>query len=218
MANIEELIAGPSGPASWPSAAAPSSGVSVCGVLSSLHDGQQGAAGIATYPSAAAPANAVSMAEVLREIYDQGERAISNTAVALTGGTVVDVFTIAGGPIMILGLWVEITTVVSGDACVINFLSDPTVGASTTDISEGTAGADLNALAVGSVVYLNGDSQDVMVNAVHGTNLPHMALNNMGIYCPVGGIDMVLANSDPSTGIATLWLRYKPLGRGVIVT
>ncbi len=186
MADVEELLIGPSGPPNMPVAAMPANGVSIYGVL--------------------------------REIYDQSERAISNTGVALDGGTVVDVFTIAGGPIMILGLWVEITEAVSGNACVINFLSDPTVGASTTDISEGTAGADLNALALGTVVYLNGDSQDVMVNAVHGTNLPHMALNNMGIYCPVGGIDMVLANSDPTSGIGTLWLRYKPLGRGVVVT
>ena len=218
MANIEELIAGPSGPASWPSAAAPATGVSVCGVLSSLHDGQQGAAGIATYPAAAAPANAVSIAEVLREIYDLGERVISNTAVALTGGTVADVFTIAGGPIEIINIWVDITTAVSANACAIHFESDPTVGASNTDIAEGTAGADITGLAVGSVVHLNGDSQDIMKIAANGTDLPMKENQNGGIFCPIGGIDMDLANSDPTTGIATLWMRYKPLGRGVVVT
>ena len=218
MANVDEYLIGPGGPVTFPTAAVPATGVSLGAVLRSIHDAQQGAAGIVTYPAAAAPANAVSMAEVLREIYDLGERVASNTAVALTGGTVADVFTIAGGPILILGLWVDITTAVSANACAIHFESDPTVGASNTDIAEGTAGADITGLAVGSVVHLNGDSQDIMKLAVNGTDLPMMENQNGGIYCPVGGIDMDLANSDPTTGIATLWLRYKPLARGVTVT
>lgn len=216
--DILECIAGPSGPSSIPAAADPANGISVYGVLRRIFDAQVGAAGIATYPSAAAPANAVSMAEVLREIFDLGERVVSNTAVALTGGTVADVFTVAGGPIEIINLWVDITTAVSANACVINFQSDPTVGASNTDISEGTAGADLTGLALGSVVHLNGDSQDVMKIAANGTDLPVKENQNGGIFCPIGGIDMILANSDPTTGIATLWMRYKPLARGVTVT
>ena len=176
-----------------------------------------GAIGIAAFPSSAAPANDVSIAEVLREIYDLGERVVSKTGVSLTGGSIVDVFTIAGGPIEIINIWVDITTAVSADACIINFKSDPTVGASLTDLCEGTAGADLTGLLVGSLVFLDGGSQDKMLLAVNGANLPSKNNDNGGIFCPVGGIDMILANSDPSTGAATLWMRYKPLARGVTV-
>lgn len=184
--RIEEYICGPSGPASWPSSAAPASGVSICGVI--------------------------------REIYELGERVAVNTGVALTAGDVDDVFTVAGGPILILGLFVDITTAVSANASLIHFESDPTVGASSTHISEATAAPDIASAALGDVFYLNGDSQDVMVKAANGTDLPQMANNNGGIYCPVGGIDLKLSTADPTTGAATLWLRYKPLGRGVTVT
>lgn len=177
-----------------------------------------GSAGIASFPAAAAPANAVSMAEVLREIYDLGERVISNAAVALTGGNVVDVFTIAGGPIEIINIWVDITTAVSANAALIHFESDPTVGASNTDIAEGTSAPDIASAAVGDVFHLNGDSQDIMKKAAVGTDLPVKENQNGGIFCPVGGIDMLLSTSDPTTGIATIWMRYKPVGRGVVVT
>ncbi len=216
--NIEELLCGPSGPASWPAAAAPAAGVSIGAVVRSIHEAQQGTAGIATYPAAAAPANAVSIAEVLREIYDLGERVASNTGVALTGGDVDDVFTVAGGPILLVGLWVDITTAVSANAALIHFESDPTVGASSTQISEGTAAPDIASAALGDVFHINGDSQDVMKKAANGTDLPMMENQNGGIYVPVGGIDMKLSTSDPTTGAATIWIRYKPLARGVTVT
>lgn len=216
--RIEELIEGPSGPSSIPAAADPANGVSVYGVLRRIFNAQVGAAGVATYPAANAPANAVSMAEVLREIYDLGERVAETSAVALTGGTVADVFTIAGGPIEIINIWLDITTAVSADICVVNFQSDPTVGASNTDISEGTAGADLAGLALGDVVHLNGDSQDIMKIAANGTDLPVKENQNGGIFCPIGGIDMILSSSAPTTGGATIWMRYKPIGRGVTVS
>lgn len=216
--NIDELICGPGGPTSFPTAAAPADGVSIAAVLRFIHDAQQGSAGVVTYPSAAAPANGVSMAEVLREIYDLGERVASSAAVALTGGDVADVFTIAGGPIMLLGLWVDITTAVSANASLIHFESDPTVGASNTDIAEGTAGPDIASAALGDVFHINGDSQDVMKKAANGTDLPMMENQNGGIFVPVGGIDLKLSTSDPTTGAATIWIRYKPLARGVTVT
>jgi hypothetical protein len=218
IGGLQDILTGGAGIVSWPAAAAPANGVSIAEVLRSLHDGQQGTAGIPTYPAAAAPANAVSMAEVLREIYDLGERVASNTGVDLTGGDVADVFTIAGGPIMLLGLWVDITTAVSANASLIHFESDPTVGASNTDIAEGTAAPDIQSAALGDVFHINGDSQDVMKKAANGTDLPMMENQNGGIYVPVGGIDMKLSTSDPTTGAATIWIRYKPLARGVTVT
>ena len=217
-ARTDEILCGPSGIAGWPASAAPAADVSIGGVVSSIYDQLSGSAGIATYPSSAVPANAVSIAEVLRELYDISEKSTVNTAVALTGGTVADVFTVAGGPILVLGLWVQITTAVSADACAMHFESDPTAGASNTDLAEGTGGADITGLAIGSIVALNGDSQDIMRLCVVGVDLPVMENQNGGIFVPIGGIDMDLANSDPSTGIADITIMYKPCGRGVTVT
>ncbi len=218
--RIDEWLCGGSGsgPPTYPASADPADGVSIGSVLRRIFDAQVGSAGVATYPSANAPANAVSMAEVLREIYDLSEKSTVNTAVALTGGTVADVFTVAGGPILVLGLWVQITTAVSANACAINFQSDPTAGASNTDLCEGTGGADLTGLAIGSIVALNGDSQDIMRLCAVGTDLPVMENQNGGVFVPIGGIDMILANSDPTTGIADITIMYKPCARGVTVT
>ena len=145
-------------------------------------------------------------------------RIVSNVAVSLTGGNVVDVFTVLGGPILIDNIWVQITTAVSANACLISFESDPTVGASNTDISEGTAAPDLSGAALGDVYHLNGDSQDIMKIAAVGTNLPVKENQNGGIFCPVGGIDMILSTSDPTTGVATIWMLYQPLDYDVSVT
>lgn len=171
-----------------------------------------------TWPSAAAPADGTSIAAVLREMYDLGERVAKSTGVDLTGGDVADVFTVANGPILLLGLWVEITTAVSANACLIHFESDPTLGTSNTEISESTGAPDIASAAEGDWFHLNGDSQDVMKKAANGTDLP-MRENqgDIGILVPAGGIDLGLSTSDPTTGAATVYIRYKPLDRGVTV-
>lgn len=217
LQTLDEL-SGTDGIATWPAAAAAGNNVSIAEVLRYIEDILVGTAGVVAFPSSAIPANAVSLAEVLREMYDQSPKGFSNTAVALTGGNVTDVFTIVGGPILLLGLWAFVTTAVSADACVINFQANPTEGASNTDISEGTAGLDIVSAAIGDILALNGDSQDIMVKYANGTDLAMMALNNGGIFVPVGGIDMILSNSAPTTGIADIFIRYLPLARGVTVT
>lgn len=145
-------------------------------------------------------------------------QAFKKASVALTGGDIEDVLTVSGGPILVTGLWVEITTAVSANACLIHFESDPTNGASNTDISEGTAAPDLASAALGDVFALNGDSQDVMVKYANGTDLPQMANNNGGIFVPAGGIDLKLSTSDPTTGAATIYLQFYPLAPSSNVT
>lgn len=184
--------------------------------INAIRDVLDGSAGIASFPASAIPANGISMAEVLREIYDQQEKGISVTGVALTGGDVTDVFTITGGHILIVALVVEITAAVSANAALLSFESDPTVGASNTDLTEGTAAPDLASAAIGDHFYAVGSSAVVMVKAANGTDLPE-GLDNNPTVCPAGGIDMILSTSDPTTGIATIHMRYKPLVRGVVV-
>lgn len=143
-------------------------------------------------------------------------RCIQNTAVALTGGDVPDVFTVAGGPVLLEVLAVEITTAVSANAALIHFHSDPTLG-SDTDICEGTAAPDIASAAQGDFFYVVGGSQVVMVKAATGTDLPE-GLDNNPVIVPVGGIDLKLSTSDPSTGIGTIFLRYSPLVPGATVS
>ncbi|RQW79239.1 MAG: hypothetical protein EHM79_20820, partial [Geobacter sp.] len=63
----------------------------------------------------------------LATLADWLPRTVKKTSLALDGGDVVDVFTIAGGPIEILGLNMVVTTAVSANACDVYFLSDPTL-------------------------------------------------------------------------------------------
>ena len=185
--------------------------------LNAIRDVLDGTTGIVTFPSSDIPANGISMAEVLREIYDQMEKGISNTGVALTGGDVEDVFTVTGGHILITALVVEITTAVSANAALISFESDPTVGSSDTDLTEGTSAPDLASASVGDHFYAVGGSGVVMVKVANGTDNPE-GMDASPVVCPAGGIDMILSTSGPSTGAATIHMRYKPLGRGVVVT
>ena len=144
------------------------------------------------------------------------ERTVKNTGVALTGGDVADIFTVAGGHIILKALVVEITTGVSADACLVHFESDPTTG-SSTDIAEGTAAPDIQSAAQGDFFYVVGGSQVVMVKAATGADLPE-GLDNNPVIVPIGGIDLKLSNSDPDAGVATIYLRYAPLEAGAIVT
>lgn len=223
------------GIATFPAGAAAANSVSIAEVLrycqenvvvgtgtvlpsnTSLYGVLAGTSGVTTFPAAGLPANGISMAEVLRELYDQMEKGISSTGVSLTGGDVADVFTVAGGHILITALVVEITTAVSANAALISFESDPTVGASNTDLTEGTAAPDITGAAVGDHFYAVGGSAVVMVKVANGTDLPE-GMDNNPTVCPAGGIDLKLSTSDPTTGAATIHMRYHPLGRGVAVT
>ena len=214
MADVTEIIAGPSGPASIPAAADPANGVSVYGVLRRIFDAQVGAAGVATYPSAAAPANAVSMAEVLREIYDQQEKAVVTLAGVIANGTNTQ-FTIAGGPIEILTLLSVCIAANDGTASTLQWTVDPTDGAATT-ISG--ASATLANAAAGTIVNMNGVLAPAAVITTTGTAMSQgSGGTGGGIIAPVGVIQSIIGVG-ATTGTWTHHLRYKPLARGVTVT
>ena len=214
MADVTELIAGPSGPASIPAAADPANGVSVYGVLRRIFDAQVGAAGVATYPSAAAPANAVSMAEVLREIYDQQEKVVTTVAAVIANGTNTQ-FTIAGGPIEILTLLSVCVVANDATASTLQWTVDPTDGAATT-ISG--ASATLASVAAGTIVNINGVLATAAVITAAGTAISQgSGGTGGGIIAPVGVIQSIIGVG-ATTGTWTHHLRYKPLARGVTVT
>jgi len=207
--NIDELLCGPSGPASWPSAAAPAAGVSLGGVLRSIHDGQQGTAGIVTYPAAAAPGDAVSIAEVLREIYDQQEKVATTAAAIIANGTAT-IFTIAGGPIEIISLISVCVTLNDATATTLKYTADPTDGAAT-DLC--AASASLADAAAGTIVNITGTLANAAVVTATGT-----AIAQAGRVVVPAGVIQTITAVGATTGTWTHHVRYRPLARGVTVT
>jgi hypothetical protein len=138
---------------------------------------------------------------------------VAVTTLALDGGTVEDVFTIAGGPIEVLGLWIHVTEAVSAHACNFKWQLDPTIGASSTDMC---GNADIVSAALGDVFYILGPSASAMQKAANGTAI---ALScTARAFLPPGGIDAVLANSNPTTGAATVYLAYRRMTLAAVVT
>lgn len=147
--------------------------------------------------------------EVVRDMQPVGVEASSQV---LTGGSIADIFTITGGPILIEALIGEFDEAVSADPCDLKLVMDPSVGVDT----DMCLVIDINGLAQYSYLYLDGVIGNAIVNAVPGTALP------LGFATPLivprGTIDMNLANSDPTTGAITWYMRYRPLASGVVVT
>jgi hypothetical protein len=140
------------------------------------------------------------------------EQVAKKSGVAVTGGSVANIFTISGGPVLCLALFAEITATVSNNACDCKLICDPTTGADT-DLC---AVLDIKQDVIGGFWYITGLNTDALVNAVPGTALAMGMSAADGttmnpVVLPVGTIDLSLANSNPTTGSADWYLRYKPL-------
>ena len=140
-------------------------------------------------------------------------KTVRSAAVVLTGGSVSDVFTISGGPILLLGLFAHVDTVVDA-ACTAKWQLDPTTG-TATDIC-GTVEANTDAAA--DVFYVEGASADAMVRAATGTANALGIQDANGVFLMPGGIDLILQNSDPTTGEWDVYLVYQPLTSASVVS
>jgi hypothetical protein len=138
---------------------------------------------------------------------------VATASLALTGGSVADVFTVAGGPVLLLGLFTHITTAVSNNACNFKWQSDPTSGAASTDLC---GNVEIAQAAIGDVFYITGASGTAQAKAA---NAAVVALScSVPAFLLPGGVDAVLANSNPTTGAATVYLVYRPLAEEATVT
>jgi hypothetical protein len=138
---------------------------------------------------------------------------VAVTTVALDGGTVEDVFTIAGGPIELLGLWIHVTEAVSANACETQWQLDPTIGALNTDLCDVL---DIASAALGDVFFITGVSATAMQIGANGTAIAYSCLARD--FLPPGGLDLVMANSNPTTGAATVYLAYRRMTLTAVVT
>ena len=186
-----------------------------------IYDLLAGANGIPTYPAAAAPANNVSLAEVVRRIYDDNLGngtstarnsllgiKVSKTAATLPASTTQDIFTIAGGRVLVTLLTGEVTTVVEGGANNLSVVLATTVGGNVTLAST----VDIDADEAGTIYGVEGD----------GTAL--VATSSGGFLKGASGGGMVLAEgtihiltSATKTGETSWELWYIPLDDGATV-
>lgn len=168
-----------------------------------------GSAGLDSFPAAAAPADGVSLAEVLRETFDQMDKTAVKAAAVIVNSDVL--FTIAGGPIEIIGLHSVCVTANDGTASTLQYSHDPTDGAATT-IS--AASASLASAAAGAMVSLVGTAlTTAALLTANGAALGP----TRGIVCQAGTITAVVGVGS-TTGTWKHVLRYRPLARGVTVT
>ena len=138
---------------------------------------------------------------------------VAVTTLALDGGSVEDVFTITGGPIEVLGIWVHIIEAVSAHSCTFRWQIDPTVGALSTDLC---SNVDIVSAALGDIFYILGPSAVAMQKAINGTTIALSCTTRA--FLPAGGIDAVLGNSTPTSGIATVYMVYRRMTLTSVVT
>ena len=140
---------------------------------------------------------------------DQAEKSIIKAAATMVNATTV--FTIAGGPIMILQLGALCITTNNGTASTLQWSADGTDGAATTITG---ASATLANAAAGTIVA-----------AVPGTlaTAPSIYANGVGIAGTVpiivpAGIITIVIGVGSTTGTWRQFMRYRPLKEGVTVT
>ena len=138
---------------------------------------------------------------------------VKSKSLALDGGSVADVFTVSNGPVMLLGLFTHVTTAVSNHACNFKWQSDPTSGAASTDLCDNV---DIDSAAIGDVLYITGASAAAQVKAANAGTVA-LCCTTPTFLLP-GGVDAVLANNNPTSGAATVYLVYQPLVAGASVS
>lgn len=145
------------------------------------------------------------------------EMCLVKTGIALTGGNILDLFSVVNGPCQLLAWLIEYTTAVDA-ACTMALNSDPTVGTSTT-VPIALASPDMSAHAIGDFLSVEGDATALVYADVDGgIALPKACTTNKPSCLLVGGLDMILSNSNPTTGACSMYIRWKPLAPGTFIT
>jgi hypothetical protein len=147
-------------------------------------------------------------------LYDSGRvRLVETAGIAVTGGTVSNIFTVVNGIVAILCLLGEVVTAVSANACNMKLVADPVSGIDTDMCTV----VDIQSAAIGDIFYIDGTVGNAMVKAVPGTALPLAIGMDVPLCLPAGTVDLNLANSDPTTGVITWYMRYAAVQAGAYV-
>jgi len=135
-----------------------------------------------------------------------GERVSRATAV-LPATTTGNLFTIAGGRVMIMQIMGEVTTIIQAQACNVKLSHDPTEGAAA-DIC---ANADVNGLIKGTNIGITGAVAGAMVIASHA----YLVAQAGRLILPAGVI--TCTTSATNTGSVKWDIIYIPIDDGATI-
>jgi hypothetical protein len=134
---------------------------------------------------------------------------VSKTAATLPATTTQNIFTIAGGRVMVMALVGEVTTICSATATNLKATSVPTTG-SAVDIAANLAIANFEA---GAILVVEGDGTALIGTSAGAGFAP--ALNALPFILPIGVVR--IETSATNTG-ATKWdMWYVPMDDGAFV-
>ena len=132
---------------------------------------------------------------------------LSRTAANLPATTQTAYFTVAGGKVLVLGIYGEVTTVIQTQACNLKIVSNPTVGADV----DMCAVLNITAHAVGTFYNITGTVADALVATTSG------AAKSQAIPMIVAAGTIDLSTSATNTG-ATKWtIHYIALDPGATI-
>ena len=132
------------------------------------------------------------------------------SAAVMTNGQVL--FTVSGGPILIMGLVSLCATANDATASTLQYSITPTTGASAQAIS--VASASLISAAAGASVSLVGTALTTAAN--FNANGPNLSMT-APIFCPIGTITAVVGVGS-TTGTWAHYIAYWVLGNGSTVS
>ena len=149
---------------------------------------------------------------------------IHKAGIPLDGGTVTNVFIVQDHPVIFTGCFMRITEVVSAHACTMIWRNDPDSGAVNMDFG---AAVDINAAALGDMFWseLDGSAINKVGAASELSNFSSIhdntaiAFSGRGLFVHEGVINIVMANSTPTSGIAEMWIEYEMIldGTGSVI-
>lgn len=156
------------------------------------------------------PGTTKSNAAYAKGTADLQERVALKAAATITNGQTL--FTVAGGPIIVIGLASICATTNDGTASTLQYSATPTSGSPQT-IS--AASGSLAAAAAGASVTLAGTA--LSTAALLNANGPNLIANPGTVLVPAGTITAVVGVGS-TTGTWAHYLRYRPLATGVTVS
>lgn len=138
----------------------------------------------------------------VREI-SMGRGPVSKASGAISGNPTINCFTVAGGEVLITGLWLKVTTAVTTDGGTLAVQNDPTAGDTITIVAATDLGTT-NTTA-GTVVGLD-------QTAATATKFLRGGRVDLNAVVTTGTVDLVGASS--VDGAVTVYVTWVPLTDG----
>lgn len=145
---------------------------------------------------------------------------VVKSAALLVQNDSVNLFTVAGGRVLVTALLGEVTTVIGANAITVKYQHTKS-GGSAADLSAATT---ITSDAVGTLYGITGVAADLIsAQTVTGTEVPNVTFLSLfpsatrGIILPAGTLSILASNADPDGGALKHDLWYIPLDDGASV-